>query len=114
MEEDDMVMRVGSSLGRRRTDEESKEGRRPEELAYKEVPRASRRLALAAPKSSRAYNRVRAGPQSVYPNELISMYKKVSNAEALLVQGNTVKDQPSSLDKNLNLWPKPSGKKGLI
>jgi hypothetical protein len=32
MEEDDMVMRVGSSLGRRRTDEESKEGRRPEEL----------------------------------------------------------------------------------
>ena len=32
MEEDDMVMRVGSSLGRRRTDKESKEGRRPEEL----------------------------------------------------------------------------------
>ena len=32
VEEDDMVMRVGSSLGRRRTDEESKEGRRPEEL----------------------------------------------------------------------------------
>ena len=32
MEEDDMVMRVGSSLGKRRTDEESKEGRRPEEL----------------------------------------------------------------------------------
>ena len=48
MEEDDMVMRVGSSLGRRRTDEESKE-----------VLRASRRLALAAPKSSRACNRVR-------------------------------------------------------
>jgi hypothetical protein len=33
MEEDDMVMRVGSSLRKeRRTDEESKEGRRPEEL----------------------------------------------------------------------------------
>ena len=35
MEEDDMVMRVGSSLREereRRTDEESKEGRRPEEL----------------------------------------------------------------------------------
>ena len=33
MEEDDMVMRVGSSLEtERRTDEESKEGRRPEEL----------------------------------------------------------------------------------
>ena len=34
MEEDDMVMRVGSSLRRRerRTDKESKEGRRPEEL----------------------------------------------------------------------------------
>ena len=34
MEEDDIVMRVGSSLGRRerQTDKESKEGRRPEEL----------------------------------------------------------------------------------
>ena len=33
MEEDDMVMRVGSSLmEERRTDKESKEGRRPEEL----------------------------------------------------------------------------------
>ena len=32
MEEDDMVMRVGSSLGKRRTDKGSKEGRRPEEL----------------------------------------------------------------------------------
>ena len=32
MEEDDMVMRVGSSLVRRRADEESKEGCRPEEL----------------------------------------------------------------------------------
>jgi hypothetical protein len=45
------------------------------------------------------------------------MYRKVSSAEALLVQGNKEmgeKDQPSSLDKNLNLWPKPSGKKGLF
>ena len=32
MEEDDMVMRVGSSLRKRQTDKESKEGRRPEEL----------------------------------------------------------------------------------
>ena len=33
MEEDDMVIRVGSSLRKeRRTDKESKEGRRPEEL----------------------------------------------------------------------------------
>jgi hypothetical protein len=33
MEEDDMVMRVGSSLREeRRTDKESKEGYRPEEL----------------------------------------------------------------------------------
>ena len=31
---------------------------------------------------------VRAGPQPVYPNKLISIYKKVSSAEALLVQGN--------------------------
>jgi len=46
---------------------------------------------------------VRASPQPIYPNELISIYKKVSSAEALLVQGNREKDQPSSLDKNLNL-----------
>ena len=32
MEEDDMVIRVGSSLRRKQTDKESKEGRRPEEL----------------------------------------------------------------------------------
>ena len=32
IEEDDIVIRVGSSLGRRRNDEESKEGRRPEEF----------------------------------------------------------------------------------
>ena len=33
IEEDDMVIRVGSSLRKeRRTDKESKEGRRPEEL----------------------------------------------------------------------------------
>ena len=83
---------------------------------YKEVPRPSRGLALATRQKIPyiAPPFVRAGPQPVYPNELISMYKKVSSAEALLVQGNTVKDQPSSLDKNLNLWPKPSGKKGLI
>ena len=49
MEEDDMVMRVGSSLRKeRRTDKESKEGRRPEELI-----RRCQGLALAAPKSSR-------------------------------------------------------------
>ena len=30
--------------------------------------------------------------------------------------GETVKktSKPSSLNKNLNLWPKPSGKKGLF
>ena len=81
------------------------------------MPRASRRLALAAPKSSRACNRVRvkkdpyiappfdrAGPQPVYPNELISMYKKVSIAKALLVHGKRSRtSKPSSLDKNLTL-----------
>ena len=53
-----MVIRVGSSLGKRRTDEESKEGRRPEEL-IRRCQGLSRRLALAAPKSSQACNRVR-------------------------------------------------------
>jgi len=43
MEEDDMVIRVGNSLGT----EEGLQARG----AYKEVPRASRRLALATPKS---------------------------------------------------------------
>jgi hypothetical protein len=46
MEEDDMVKSMAiASYGERRTDD-------------KEVPRASRRLALAAPKSSRACTRV--------------------------------------------------------
>ena len=33
-----------------------------------------------------------------------------------LYMGNGQKktSKPSSLDKNLNLWPKPSGKKGLF
>jgi len=44
-----MVIRVGNSLrGKRRT---NKEGRVASPRAYKEVPRASQRLALATPKS---------------------------------------------------------------
>jgi len=84
---------------------------------YKEVPRPSRRLALATRQKIPyiAPPFVRAGPQPVYPNELISMYRKMSSVEALLVQGKRSRtSKPSSLDKNLNLWPKPSGKKGLI
>ena len=52
MEEDDMVMRVGNSLPReRRTDGG---GRRLQARGvYKGWPRPSRRLALAAPESSR-------------------------------------------------------------
>jgi len=51
MEEDDMVMRVGNSLVQRRTDGG---GRRLQARgAYKGWPRPSRRLALAAPESSR-------------------------------------------------------------
>ena len=57
---------------------------------------------------------------SPYPNRL-TMYKKMSIVEALLVHGKqetgkgpAKSSQPSSLDKNLNLWPKPSGKKGLV
>ena len=78
--------------------------------------RASRRLALVAPKSFRAYNRVRvkkdpyiappfdrAGPQPVYLNELLYT-KKVSNAKALLIHGKRLRtSKPSSLDKNLTL-----------
>ena len=51
MEEDDMVIRVGSSLEGR--DEPIRRARRAVSRgAYKEVPRASRRLALAATKPS--------------------------------------------------------------
>ena len=51
MEEDDMVMRVGNSLRQRQTDGG---GRRLQARgAYKGWPRPSRRLALAAPESSR-------------------------------------------------------------
>ena len=51
MEEDDMVMRVGNSLRRRQT---NGGGRRLQARgAYKGWPRPSRRLALAAPESSR-------------------------------------------------------------
>jgi hypothetical protein len=49
MEEDDMVMRVGNSLEER--DEPMREEGLQARGAYKEVPRASRRLALATPKS---------------------------------------------------------------
>ena len=45
MEEDDIVIRVGNSLVLRRTDEGGRVA------SPKEVPRASRRLALATPES---------------------------------------------------------------
>ncbi len=57
MEEDDMVMRVGNSL--RERDEPMREEGLQARGAYKEVPRASRRLALATPESPRACTRVR-------------------------------------------------------
>jgi hypothetical protein len=50
MEEDDMVMRVGNSLSTER-DEPMREVGLQARGACKEVPRASRRLALATPKS---------------------------------------------------------------
>jgi hypothetical protein len=31
---------------------------------------------------------VRAGPQPIYPNELISIYRKISSVKALLIQKN--------------------------
>ena len=86
--------------------------------AYKGWPRPSRRLALAAPESSRdvaeqGTKRSLTLPPpwlglvpSPYPNRL-TMYRKMSSVEALLVHGKQEKDppvsQPSSLDKNLNL-----------
>jgi hypothetical protein len=53
MEEDDMVMRVGSSLRGKREREEPmrREGLQARGI-YKEVPRPSRGLALAATKRS--------------------------------------------------------------
>jgi len=59
MEEDDMVKsRYGNtSYGERRTDER---GRVASRGAYKEVPRPSRRLALATPESPRVVHPSRA------------------------------------------------------
>ena len=50
MEEDDMVMRVGNSLSTERDEPMRREGLQAQGT-YKEVPRPSRRLALATPKS---------------------------------------------------------------
>ena len=50
MEEDDMVMRVGNSLSTERDGSMREEGLQARG-AYKEVPRNSRRLALATPES---------------------------------------------------------------
>jgi hypothetical protein len=47
MEEDDMVIRVGSSLSMRERDEPMREEGLQARGIYKEVPRPSRRLALA-------------------------------------------------------------------
>ena len=58
MEEDDMVMRVGNSLSTERDETMREEGLQARG-AYKEVPRASRRLALATPESPWACIRVR-------------------------------------------------------
>ena len=58
MEEDDIVMRVGNSLKTERDEPIREEGLQARG-AYKEVPRASRRLALATPESPRACTRVR-------------------------------------------------------
>ena len=56
---------------------------------YKEVLRPSRGLALAAAKRSLILPPPSLGlAPSPYLNELISIYKKVSNTEALPVQGN--------------------------
>ena len=51
MEEDDMVMRVGSSLREERDEPIRREGLQARGI-YKEVPRPSRGLALAATKRS--------------------------------------------------------------
>jgi len=53
MEEDDMVMRVGNSLvGKRERDEPIRREGLQAQGSYKEVPRPSRGLALAAAKRS--------------------------------------------------------------
>ena len=54
---------------------------------YKEVPRASRRLGLAAAKRSLTLPPLWLGlAPSPYPNRL-TIYKKMSSVEALLVYG---------------------------
>ena len=52
MEEDDMVMRVGNSLEERERDEPIRREGLQARGIYKEVPRPSRGLALAATKRS--------------------------------------------------------------
>ena len=52
MEEDDMVMRVGNSLRGRERDEPMRREGLQAQGSYKEVPRPSRGLALAAAKRS--------------------------------------------------------------
>ena len=66
MEEDDMVMRVGSSLIRERDEPMRREGLQAQGI-YKEVPRPSRGLALATRQKIPyiAPPFVRAGPQPV-------------------------------------------------
>jgi len=60
----DMVMRVGNSLRGKRERRTDEEGRAASPGSYKEVPRPSRGLALAAAKRSLTLPPfVRAGPQ---------------------------------------------------
>src|SRR6266700_742948 len=111
MEEDDMVKsRVGNTPSTERERETNRWGRKgcKPKGSYKEVPRPSRGLALATAKRSLTLPPPWLGlAPSPYPNRL-TMYKKMSIVEALLVHGKQEKrpvksSQPSSLDKNLNL-----------
>ena len=95
MEEDDMVKsRVGNTPSTERERETNRWGRKgcKPKGSYKEVPRPSRGLALAAAKRSLTLPPPWLGlAPSPYPNRLISMYKKMSSVEALLVHGKQEK-----------------------
>src|SRR6266571_7001039 len=120
MEEDDMVKsRVGNTLSTKREEPIRRTKGLQARGIFKEVPRPSRGLALATAKRSLTLPPPWLGlAPSPYPNRL-TMYKKMSIVEALLVHGKQEKrpvksSQPSSLDKTSTYGQNPVGKKALF
>ena len=94
MEEDDMVKSRAIPSYRKERRRTDGGGRAVSPRDYKEVPRHSRRLGLAAAKRSLTLPPPWLGlAPSPYPNRL-TMYRKMSSVKALLVHGKQEKDPP--------------------